>query len=110
MSDSEFVRYLMDLLEPAGDITQTRMFGGYAIRKNGLAFALVFDGEVYFKVGESNKSDYLNIDSKPFTYTKKGKEIQISNWSIPEDILEEPAILMEYVAKSYAVALRAKKK
>jgi DNA transformation protein len=100
----------MDLLEPAGFITQIRMFGGFAIRKNSITFALVFNGEVYFKVGDSNRLDYLNIDSRPFTYTKNGKNIEISNWSIPADILEDSAVLMEYVSKSYEVALRSKKK
>jgi TfoX/Sxy family transcriptional regulator of competence genes len=39
---SEFLEYILELLEPSGDITSCRMFGGYAIRKNNLPIALIF--------------------------------------------------------------------
>ena len=84
----------MELLEPCGGITYCRMFGGYAIRKNGLAIALMFKDEIYFKVDDSNRADYENLNSEPFTYEKKGKTIIISNWKLPIEILEDPEKLM----------------
>ena len=105
---SEFIEYVIELLEPSGGISKSRMFGGYAIRKFGLAIALVFQDEIYFKVNESNVEDYKALNSRPFTYEKKGKIITMSNWLLPVEVLEDEERLKEFVEKSYQVALKAK--
>jgi DNA transformation protein len=107
---SEFLEYILELLEPLGGITFARMFGGYAIRKNGLPIALLFNDEVFFKVDDSNRADYEALGSEPFTYQKNGKTIIISNWKLPLEILEDSDELMQWVEKSYQVARRARKK
>ena len=106
---SEFLEYILELLKPSGGITSTRMFGGYAIKKYGLAIALIFEDEIYFKTDKSNIDDYKNLNSKPFTYEKKGKTITISNWLLPVEILEDQEKLMKFTDKSYQVALKARK-
>ena len=105
---SEFSEYVLDLLEASGGISKSRMFGGYAIRKFGMTIALIFQDEIYFKVNESNIDDYKALNSRPFTYEKKGKMITMSNWLLPIEILEDEERLMEFVEKSYQVALKAK--
>lgn len=109
MSKSEFLDYLLELLEPSGHITSCRMFGGFAIRKNSLPIALVFEDEAYFKVDDSNRADYEALDSEPFSYQARGKRIIISNWKLPIEILEDPDELLKWVEKSYQVALKNKK-
>lgn len=107
---NEFLEYILELLEPSGGITSCRMFGGYAIRKNGLPIALIFQDEIYLKVDDSNRSAYKAMDSRPFTYEKGGKTIVVSNWKVPIEILEDSEQLMEWTEQSYQVALAAKKK
>jgi DNA transformation protein and related proteins len=86
------------------------MFGGYTIRKNGLSFALIFDDEIYFKVDDTNRKDYERMESTPFTYEAKGKVITVSSWKVPIEVLEDFATLMEWIEKSYQVAMRASAK
>ncbi|MBT5654951.1 MAG: TfoX/Sxy family protein, partial [Alphaproteobacteria bacterium] len=105
-----FLEYILELLEPSGGIASCRMFGGYAIRKNGLAIALVFDDEIYLKVDDSNRTDFESMGSKPFTYEKGGKIITISNWKVPIEILEDSEKLIKWSEKAYQVAFKAKKK
>lgn len=109
MKKSEFLDYVIELLEPSGTISACRMFGGFAIRKDGLAIALLFENEVYFKVDDSNRADYEALDSEPFSYEARGKRIIISNWKLPIEILEDPEELLIWVEKSYQVALKNKK-
>jgi len=71
---NEFLEYILELLEPSGDISSRRMFGGYAIRKNGFTIAFIFEGELYFKVNESNRSDFESAESKPFTYNTRVRD------------------------------------
>ena len=106
---NEFLEYVLDLLEEMPGIDHRGMFGGYAIRKYGLAFALIIDNEIYFKVDDTNIDDFKALDSRPFTYEKKGKVIVVSNWSLPDQILEDSDLLPHWVEKSYQVALRKKK-
>ena len=106
---NEFLEYILELFEPSGGISTRRMFGGYAIRKNDVPIALIFQDEIYFKVDDSNRPDYEKMNSKPFTYEKKGKTITVSNWKLPIEILEDTDTLMQWIEKSYHVALKAKK-
>ena len=52
---NEFLNYMLDLLEPMGELSYKPLFGGYAICKHDAAFALVFDGAVYFKTDTTNQ-------------------------------------------------------
>lgn len=106
---SEFLEYILELLEVCEGISYKSMFGGYAIYKYGLAIALIADDEIYFKVDDSNRSAYQAMGSKPFTYKKKDKIITISNWSLPVEILKDQDQLIQWVDKSYQVALKSKK-
>ena len=72
---NEFLNYMLDLLEPMGEISYKPLFGGYAICKHDAAFALVFDGAVYFKTDTTNRKDYESYNSNPLTYRKQGKTI-----------------------------------
>jgi len=53
-SKSEFVKYLLELLEPFENVTSKSMFGGYGIFKDGLMFALVADDTLYIKTDDFN--------------------------------------------------------
>ena len=57
---------------------------------------------------QSNINDYKSAFSKPFTYKKNGKDISLSNWSIPSEILEDRDLFIEWFLKSYRVALDKK--
>lgn len=81
------------------------MFGGYGIYNNGSIFGIIDEDILYFKVNESNKEDYLNIGSKPFSYEKNGKEYHLNYWQIPAEILEDEIILAKWAEKSYRISL-----
>jgi DNA transformation protein len=103
---TELYYYILELLEPSQGISLKRMFGGYAVYKFDLPIALIIEDEIYFKVDDSNLADYEVFNSEPFTYEKKGKTIVISNWKVPAEILEDQDRLMEFVEKSYQIAVR----
>ena len=106
---NNFVAYVLELLEPFGQIKHKRMFGGYGIWVDGLIIAIIADDELFFKVDEQTRPKYEAINSHPFTYDGKGKTIAMSYWNIPDDILEDNAQLAEFVEDAYNVSQRAKK-
>ena len=86
------------------------MFGGWGIYKNGIFFALIADGVLYFKVDESNKKDYEDLESEPFVYNAKGKSMTMSYWNLPEEIMSDQQLLKEWVDKSVLAGVSSKKK
>ena len=111
MADIWFTDYVLEQLTLFGGVTARRMFGGEGLFKGGLMFALIADGELFFKVDDSNRPDFEAVKSQPFTYAKKeGKTASLSYWYVPEDIIEDPDALNGWATKAYAVKSAAKPK
>ncbi len=109
MADIWFTDYVLEQLALFGGVTARRMFGGEGLFKGGLMFALIADGELFFKVDDSNRPDFEAVKSQPFTYAKKeGKTASLSYWYVPEDIIEDPDALNGWATKAYAVAVSAR--
>lgn len=106
--DNSFHEYVMsEAFHDIDGITSRPMFGGWGIHQDGVFFALIGDGQLYFKVDESNKSDYQKYDSKPFVYTgHKGKDVTMSYWELPAEIMENREELVRWIGKS----VKARKK
>lgn len=106
------VYFLQDCLQDNPDITYKSMFGWYGIYKHGKIFAIYFwVWEIYFKVDENNKQDYIDEGSEPFQYTKKWGTVWIMcYYQIPEEILENREELELWLEKSLLVEKITKKK
>mgnify|MGYP001593921260 FL=1 len=99
--DKSFHDYVVyDVLGDMQGITSKAMFSGWGIYKDGVIFAIIIEGELYFKAGK-DATDFKNISgSHPFVYSKKdGKKITMSYWLIPEEILENKEKLYELIRK-----------
>ena len=107
---NEFLNYMLDLLEPMGELSCKPLFGGYAICKHDAAFALVFDGTVYFKTDTTNRKDYESYSSNPLTYQKQGKTISLSNLEVPAEVIEDQDRLLQWANTAYKIAKNVKKK
>ncbi len=79
------------------------MFGGAGIYYDGLIFGLLADDVLYFKVDDSNKSDYERAGMKPFQ-PFEDKPMVMSYYEVPVDILENREVLAEWATKSLVVS------
>ena len=104
---NEFVRHLLDLLEPLGPVSARRMFGGYGIYLDRVMFALVADDTLYLKVDDGSRAEFVAAGLEPFRYTRQGKSYEMSYHAAPEDALEDAEILREWSRKAVDAALRA---
>jgi len=55
-SDQDFVDFIVDQLEGAGDVTFRKMFGEYAIYCDGKLSALICDNRLFVKPTEAGRS------------------------------------------------------
>lgn len=92
-----------DLLKDLPDITSRPMFGGWAIYKENIIFALIVLDELYFKINDGNRADFEAMDSHPFTYSKdNGKVVKMPYWLVPERVMEDKERLYEFVEKFFS--------
>ena len=94
-----------DLLAGIPGIESRAMFGGWGIYRDGTIFAIIVEGELYFKAGDRNRADYEKMGSRPFTYARKGKKsVAMSYWLVPPEILEDRNRLRDWVDRAVAAS------
>lgn len=108
---SEYVEHIKEQLAPLGTVTSRAMFGGFGIYLDGVCFAIVTDETLYFKVDDHTRPDYEEHNLGPFTYEKKdGTSASMSYYPLPEEVLEDRELLMNWARTAFEVALRAQSK
>ena len=105
----EYLVFVSDQLSRLGSITIRRMFGAAGIYCEGHFFAIVDDDMLYFKVNDSNRSDYEAAGMEPFTYMVDNKETVMSFYEVPIDVLENKEKMRLWAMKAIDVAQAAKK-
>lgn len=103
---SQTVDYLLELLEPLGQVSARKMFGGYGIYHQGLMIGLVADDTLYLKVDEQIRAAFTAAGSEPFVYHKRGKPYSMSYYRAPESALDETDELCRWARLAYAAAVR----
>ncbi len=106
----DYLEFVREQLERLGTIAVRRMFGGAGIYYSGHFFAIVVDDVLYFKVDDSNRSDYEAAGMEPFTFTANGKTSVMSFYEVPGEVLENREQAKHWALKAVGVAQAAKKK
>ena len=106
---ASFRTFIVDQLgRVAPRIRARSMFGGVGIYAGDLFFALIDDDTLYFKVDDSNRSDFTARAMEPFRpYGEDGETM--GYYEVPADLLEDPETLRPWAEKAIAVAGRKKK-
>lgn len=101
-----FRTFVLDQLEPVGDVTPKAMFGGVGLYCRGVFFGILAGDVLYLKVDETNRPDFERGGSKPFTpYADRAGSMQY--WAVPLGVLESAPELARWTRKAIAVAERA---
>ena len=111
MKSSEFHDYVMyDVLEGIPGVTSRKMFSGYGIYQKSIIFAIIADGDLYFRTDEKGRSRFERYGSEPFSYKRKGKTATLKNyWRLPEEIMEDKEKIFEWVEDAVRASKERKK-
>lgn len=63
--DTDFVQYIADQCNGAGEIVTKKMFGDYGIYCNGKIFGLICDDRFYLKPTENVRKLLREVDLRP---------------------------------------------
>ena len=102
-----FAEFVRDALAPMGVVHVKRMFSGAGLWCDGLMFALVVDDVLYLKADDRNRPAFVAEGMRPFTYTARGRTIEIGHWRTPERLFDDPDELVAW-ARGALAAARAK--
>ena len=64
-SNPDFVQYITDQCEGAGEIVVKKMFGDYGIYCDSTIFGLICDNCFYLKPTEAGRAKLRNVDMRP---------------------------------------------
>jgi len=89
-SDKNYVDFVIDQIENAGQITYIKMFGEYGVYSDGKIFALICDNKLFIKPTEGGRAFIQNpIEAPPYPGAK--------NSFLIEDKLEDKEWLSKLI-------------
>ena len=92
-SKMEFVKFIVDQLQEAGNITYKKMFGEYGLYCNGKIFAVICNDQFYIKMTQAGRKLCPDLpEASPYEGAKK--------YFLVEDV-ENRDVLTELVTATY---------
>lgn len=84
------IELLREVLECAGVFKARAMFGGHGLYLDGVFFAILDDGALYFKTSQETRSSFDAENMPSFTYqTKTGMQALATYRRVPERLFDE---------------------
>ena len=110
---SEYKAFVAEIFEPLGPVDIKHMFGGAGVYYRDVMFGLIFNETIYLKADAINQEMFEEADAvrfrfKPQSGKNAGKEIAMSFWELPEELLDDPDALVNWLHASVDAAYRAK--
>lgn len=106
--------HISDLFSRFGPVTVRRMFGGAGIIADGLTFAVVFEGVVFFRADERSIPAFKEEGSAPFVYPyAKHPRVRRNPdaapfWRMPERLYDDPEEAARWAERALEIARRKK--
>lgn len=108
VSDS-YRGFILEQLGRVRPVTWRRMFGGVGLYADGQFFALLDNDTLYFKTGAANRPEFVARGMDPFQPFGPDSE-PMDYHEVPADVLEDVALLKEWMDRAVQVAEEAGKK
>ena len=105
----DFVLHVLEMMRPAGSASSRAMFGGHGVYLDGVIVGIVDDDVLYLKTDGATRAAFVERSLPPFAYRGHDGEMhETSYFRAPDEALESPASMHEWLRAALAAALRAK--
>jgi len=103
-----FVEHILELAAPAGRAAAHPMFGGHGVYVDGTIVAIVIDDVLYFKTDERTRPAFVDAGLEPFRYESKDGAVHTTSYfRAPDEALESPPAMKEWLRRALEAALRS---
>ena len=103
-NDGSLKAIVLDQLVDLGALETKSMFGGTALLIEGRAFAKVKHGALWLKVGNANRTDFVDQDMPQYSYGNNNAR-KLNFFKTPTDVLEDADELVVWASKSIDAAM-----
>lgn len=98
MQHDSFNQFVLDQLEPLGGVDHRRMFGGAGLYCEGVFFAIIHRGRLYFKTDETTRPAYEAQGMGPFR--PNARQTLKTYYEVPADVIEDCDALAEWARRA----------
>jgi DNA transformation protein len=107
-NSAHFIAHVLELMHPAGHATARAMFGGHGVYIDGMIVGIVIDDVLFLKTDDATRGSFTARELPPFCYSKRGGEKSTMGYHrAPDEALESPDAMSEWLRPAVGVALRA---
>ncbi len=99
--------YFLDQLRGLEGLRSRAMFGGTGLYRDGVFFAIIFRGRLYFRAAPATAGDFTSRGMRPFTPPRapgKKRQTLSSYYEVPEEVIEDPAEAVRWARRAAAEA------
>ena len=108
-NSKDFVAHVLEMMRPVGAASARAMFGGHGVYLDGLIVGLVDDDVLYLKTDDATRAAFTGRELPPFRYRAHDGELhETSYFRAPDEALESPPAMREWLRDALAASLRAK--
>ena len=109
--DEGLLASIEEALEPLGSLTFRKMMGGATLYLDGTVFAIMVDGEIWFKADAESDAVWDEADCARFTYTFNDGRTGVMNYRrAPVDVYDDPDAMQRWARLGLEAGLRAAEK
>ena len=108
--DHGLVELVEECLQPVGGVTMRPMMGGATLYLDGTVFAIVADGDLWFKADKLSDAQWDAARAERFTYDMGGKTGTMNYRRAPLDVHDDPDAMRRWAALALEAGARAPKK
>ena len=106
--DESLYAWVEEALEPLGQVTMRKMMGGGTLYLDGTVFAILVDGEIWFKSDAEADALWDAEGCERFTYAFKDGRIETMNYRRgPQDVYDDADAMRRWAQPAVEAGLRA---
>ena len=104
----DFIAHVLEMMRGSASPSARAMFGGHGVYVDGRIVALVVDDVLYLKTDAVNREEFSALGLEPFAYsTRAGDRHVMSYHRAPDEALESPAAMAQWLRSALGAALRS---
>jgi DNA transformation protein len=104
-----FLEFVLEQLEPLGEVTARRMFGGAGLYRGDVFFAVVDGDTVFFKVDDASVGAYKTAGMRPWRPYPDKPATSAGYYQLPVTVLEDRDELARWAGRAVEVGRSSRK-
>ena len=95
--DEGLLAWVQDALEPLGTVSMRKMMGGATLYLDGIIFAILVGGEVWFKADAESDAIWDGEGCEKFSVTFKDGRVDVMNYRrAPDDVYDDANAMQKW--------------